>query len=51
METQRATGENVKNMLGMTMIILAILGVIVLAAVNIVFYMLAKKGLKDRKLI
>ena len=38
-------------MLGMTMIMLAVFGVMILFAVNISFYMLAKKTLKDRKLI
>jgi hypothetical protein len=45
------SGEQIKNMLGVTMIVVAVLGLVVLAAVNLAFYMLARKTLKARKLI
>lgn len=51
MEGMRGSSEQVKSMMGVTMIVLAILGVVGVAAVNVVFYTLAKKTLKDRKLI
>ncbi len=38
-------------MMGVKMIMLAVVGLVVIGAVNIVFFMLAKKTLKDRKLI
>ena len=50
-EVQRSSTDNLKNSSGVSMIVLAVMGLIVLAAVNLVFYILAKKGLKDRKLI
>ena len=51
MEGIRSSSEQVKSMMGVTMIVLAILGLVVVAAVNFMFYTLAKKTLKDRKLI
>lgn len=50
-ESQRSASESFKSMMGITMIVLAILGLVVVAAVNAVFYLLARKTLKDRKLI
>lgn len=51
MEGMRSSSEQVKSMMGVTMIVLAILGVVGVAAVNVMFYALAKKTLKERKLI
>lgn len=51
MEGIRSSSEQVKSMMGVTMIVLAILGLVVVAAVNFMFYTLAKKTLKERKLI
>jgi hypothetical protein len=51
MEGIRSSSEQVKSMMGVTMIVLAVLGLVGVAAVNFMFYTLAKKTLKERKLI
>jgi len=46
MEGMRSSSEQLKSMMGVTMIVLAILGLVGVAAVNFMFYSLAKKTLK-----
>jgi hypothetical protein len=50
-DDQRTAGETLKSMMGVTMIMMALLGLVIVGVVNVAFYMLAKKTLKDRKLI
>jgi hypothetical protein len=51
MEAMRSSSEQLKSMMGVTMIVLAILGLIGVASANFMFYSMAKKTLKERKLI
>lgn len=50
-DDQRTASETLKSMIGVTMIVMACLGLTIIAAANVIFYMMAKKTLKDRKLI